>query len=513
MSTLSAALRRSARLHAHRPAMLQAEGPLDWHGFADRVARLADLLAAAGVQRGQRFGVLAANSVDQATLFQAGYWLGATPVPVNTRLAPAEIADLLDAADCRWVAVDAAQCTLLDHPALQRWLPGHLVLGDAALQAALQAASPRAPTEVAAGDEALLLHTGGTAGRPKCVVLSHAQVLANALQMAFIWPAREDDVALHVAPMFHSADLVMTGLMLAGAAHAYLPRFTPGELLCAIERHRVTTMMVVPTILVMLLESGLLPQHDLRSLRRILYGGAPLARSWVGRAVAAFDGVQFFQGYGLTETGPILTVLDHAAHLRALADPDPRRPMPCGAPLPGVQLRTAGTDEQALADGEVGEVQARGPAVFDHYLGLPEHSAEVLRGGWFHTGDIGRTDASGQLTILDRRKDLVIVNGEKVYSVEVEAVLLDHPAVAEVAVIAVPSRQQGEAVFAVVVCKPGASVTRRQLRDFCKGRIGAFKIPTGFAFVPALPRSALGKVLKESLRHTHGAPLSPPPTP
>lgn len=511
MSTLSAALRRTAQLHADRPAMVHADGSLSWRAFTDRVARLADVLAAAGVQRGQRFGVLAANSVDQAMLFNAGYWLGATPVPVNTRLAPPEIADLLASTHCGWVAVDQAMRLLLDSPELQRWLPGHLVLGGPALEADILAAAPRPATEVSAHDEALLLHTGGTAGRAKCVVLSHAHVLANALQMAFAWPASEHDVALHVAPMFHSADLVMTGFMLRGAANVYLPRFNPADLLATVERCRVTAMMVVPTMLVMLIESGLVARHDLGSLRRILYGASPLSRPWVTRALATFPAVDFFQGYGLTETAPILTVLDHAGHRAALADADTSRPLPCGTALPAVQLRIAGPGGADVPPGQAGEVLVRGPNVFDHYLEQPELTAAVIQGGWFHTGDIGQIDEQGRLYLLDRKKDVVIVNGEKVYSVEVEAVLLAHPAVAEVAVIGVPAGRQGEAVFAVVVCRPGPPVDRRQLREFCRGRIGAFKIPTGFAFVPALPRSAMGKVLKETLRLAHGQRATPTP--
>ncbi len=501
MSTLSGALQRTARLHGGRPAVIDAEGIFTWHQFADRVARLASVLQQLGMRRGGRFGVLAANSFRQAELFHAAYWIGAVPVPVNTRLAPLEIRELLVATDCQWVAVDPACETLLESTELADWYAGRMVLGSTVLEACISGASPARRTHLADSDEALLLHTGGTAGRAKCVVLAHRHILANALQVAFAWPSGEDDIALHVAPMFHSADLVMTSMMLRGAAQAWLPRFTPADLLRAIETYRVTVTMVVPTMLIMTLQSGLIANHDLSSLRRLLYGASPISREWFARAMEALPHVEFTQGYGLTETAPIVAMLDWPSHLAALALPANLAPS-CGRPLPGIELRIVDSNGGDCDPGTAGEIVVRGPNVFAGYHNMPQADALALRDKWFHTGDIGKFDDIGLLYILDRKKDMVNVGGEKVYSLEVEAVLMQHPAIAEVAVIGVPGRF-GESVFAVVACHPGAAVTKKALREFCRGRLGAFKIPTGLAFVDALPKSALGKVLKSALVETY----------
>jgi long-chain acyl-CoA synthetase len=502
MSTLSAALHRTALIHGSRPAVVDAEGTFTWRQFAARVAGLATVLRACGCTRGTHFGVLAINSFRQAELFHAAYWIGAVPVPVNTRLAPLEIQELLSSTDCAWVATDALCEPLLNQAGLQSWHDRRLVLGSPALEEAIAAAEPARRVEIADSDVALLLHTGGTAGRAKCVVLRHQDVLANGLQVSFAWPGDENDIALHVAPMFHSADLVMTGLMLRGAAHAWLARFTPADFLRAIETYRVTATMIVPTMLILTLQSGLIGQHDLSSLRRLLYGASPLTREWVAAAIQALPRVAFTQGYGLTETAPIVSMLDWPSHLAWMDSPPGTAPS-CGRALPGVDLRIVDDQLHDVGPGEPGEIILRGPNVFSGYHRMPTADAVAIRNGWFHTGDIARQDETGLLYILDRKKDVVNVGGDKVYSIEVESVLMRHPDVIEAAVVAVPSSRFGESVFAVVVCRPGSAPTKKQLRDFCRTRLGGFKIPTGMAFVDALPKSALGKVLKSELKRLY----------
>jgi long-chain acyl-CoA synthetase len=502
MSTLSAALQRTALIHGSRVAVVDADLTLTWRQFAARVASLATVLRARGCKRGTHFGVLAANSYRQAELFHAAYWIGAVPVPVNTRLAPLEIQDLLSSTDCAWVATDSMCEPLLNHPELQSWHDGRLELGRPSLEDAIAAAEPAPRALIGGSDEALLLHTGGTAGRAKCVVLRHREVIANGLQVSFAWPGDENDIALHVAPMFHSADLVMTGLMLRGAAHAWLARFTPADFLRAIETHRVTATMIVPTMLILTLQSGLLAQHDLSSLRRLLYGASPLTREWVAAAIKALPGVAFTQGYGLTETAPIVSMLDWPSHL-AWMDAPPGAAPSCGRPLPGIDLRIVDDQARDVGPGQAGEIILRGPNVFSGYHRMPTADAVALRDGWFHTGDIARQDETGLLYILDRKKDVVNVGGDKVYSIEVEAVLMQHPDIVEAAVVAVPSSRFGESVFAVLVCRPGTAPTKKALRDFCRSRLGGFKIPTAMAFVDALPKSALGKVLKSDLKRTY----------
>jgi long-chain acyl-CoA synthetase len=353
------------------------------------------------------------------------------------------------------------------------------------------------------------LYTGGTSGLPKGVPLQHRHILANAMQVGLAWPPQPADLCLHVAPMFHSADLVMGCFTLQGAAHAYLPRFTPELLLQTIEKLRVTAVMMVPTMLLMVLDSGLLPRFDVSSLKRVLYGASPMSLEAITRVAAALPGVAFTQGYGLTETGPLLAMLDGDAHAQGLRGEQAQRLHSCGQPLAGVELKIVQADGQELPCGESGEIVVRGPNVVAAYLhAAPTAGADTPAqpgGDWFSTGDVGRQDSDGFLYVLDRKKDMIISGGENVYSAEVEAVLSAHPDVAEVAVIGVPDPLYGEAVLAVLVSRCAVRPDAQQLREFCLQRIGAYKVPRRFEFVDALPRSAMGKVLKTVLRMTWAA--------
>ncbi len=500
MNTLTHAIQETARRLAHAPAVLGAERALDWAAFGSRVGRVAGWLQAHGVKRGQRYAVLALNSFRFAEILHAGWRLGATPVPLNHRLSPLELAHILHQSHCQQLLADPALAATVQAPALAPWLTRTTWLNPAAYEAALAAATPAPAALLQPADEALLLFTGGTSGRAKGVPLSHANILANAGQIASVLQPAAHDVVLHVAPMFHSAELVFTCFVLQGAAQVYLPRFTPQAFLQAVAQHRVTTTLLVPTMLTLLLDSGIIAQHDTSSLRRVVYGASPIARETIQRAVQALPGVQFIQGYGLTETSPLLAMLDFPAHQAALAGQHPERLAACGRALPGVQLQVMADDGRVLPAGQVGEIVAQGDNVFAAYLDAPELSREALQDGWFHTGDVGRMDGEGYVFILDRKKDVIITGGENVYSGEVEAALMLHPGVLEVAVVGKPDTLFGEAVHAVVVPQAHWVPDAGALQAFCRERIGGYKVPRSVTFVAQLPRTALGKVLKTQLR-------------
>ena len=513
MSTLTAALRRSARLYGNEPAVHDGDRSWSWSEFCERVARAAAVLQSLGVADGDRFAIVALNSSRQAELVYAGYWCGATPVPINIRLAPPEMQTIVKDAGCGLIALDPSLLHLLGTPDLAAWNERCLMIstdetsgsGVAEYESLLVKTDPAPPFDAAETDEALLLYTGGTSGKPKGVPLSHRNILANAMQIALSWPARKTDVALHVAPMFHSAELVlMTPFMLQGAAHAYLPRFTPEALFHAIEDHAVTVTLLVPTMLMMAIDSGIAHRFDLSSLERIIYGASRMSAEWIQRTMKCFPGVEIVQGYGLTETAPLLAILDFESHVAALERHDEERLGSCGRPLAGVDLRIVDGGGVELPVGEAGEIVVRGPNVFGGYLRLRKLSREALAGGWFHTGDVGKVDAEGYLYVLDRKKDMIISGAENVYSGEVEAVLSQHTGVAEVAVIGVPDERYGESVFAVVVPAEGAAPTSEALIEHCHGKIGDFKIPRAVAIVEQMPKSALGKILKTELRRTYG---------
>ncbi|MFQ5534328.1 MAG: class I adenylate-forming enzyme family protein [Sphingomonadales bacterium] len=515
MLTLSSALVRAVNLFGARTAIVDDEGTCNWREFVDRVARAATVLQDLGVRRGDRFAILSRNTFRHAELMHAGYWMGAIPVPVNIRLAAPEIRYILDDAECKMLAVEDELWRQAQAAELTPWRNRrlHVSARDASntggeadspnYEALLANASPAPRHDCAEDDDAVLLYTGGTTGRSKGVRLSHKNVIANGMQMAVAFEARADDIFLHIPPMFHSADLLGTAFTLVGGAHAYLPQFSGQATLAAIERHGVTVSMLAPTMIIMTLQEDNIGDFDLSSFRTLFYGSSPMAVEWIRSAMEAFPGAGVQQGYGLTETSPILTTLDPDVHRRALASGDYDILKAAGRPLIGVDLCIIDEDGNEVPVGEVGEVVIRGPNVTKGYLNRPDDNARAFRDGWFHTGDVGRVDGEGYLYLMDRKKDMIITGGENVYSSEVEAVLYQHDNVFEAAVVGVPDERYGEALFAVIVPAPGTTLTEEEIIEHCRGRIGGYKIPRRMAFVKELPKSALGKILKTELRRIY----------
>ena len=503
MKTLTDVLLHNARTRADAVAVLDHELSLTWSEFARRIARLGGVLNQSGINRGDRFGILALNSWRQAEVIHAGQWIGATPVPINFRLAPAEIRTIIDDAECGLLVVDEQFVGLLDGPELADWKSRHLPINGnktGFYERAVKSGKPMEPATGSADTEALLLFTGGTSGRAKGVPLTHGNIIANARQVGSRWSAQPNDVVLHVPPMFHSAELVKTVYFMQGAANVYLPKFDPDALLRTIEEFRVTFALLVPTMLMLTLQSGKVPQYDTSSLKQIIYGASPMSAEGVRAAFETFPGVEIAQGYGLTETAPLLTMLDHQSHVDALGKGNTARLSSCGRVLDGVDLKIMDDRGQECATGQVGEICVRGDNVFSGYINQDELTNEVLAHGWFHTGDLGCLDDDGYLYLKDRKQDLIVTGGENVYSGEVEAVLNRHPDVLEIAVIGIPDEIYGEKVIGVTTARAGTDLTQDELIDFCRGRIGGYKIPKEIHVVESLPKSALGKVLKTELR-------------
>jgi long-chain acyl-CoA synthetase len=310
---------------------------------------------------------------------------------------------------------------------------------------------------------------------------------------------------MHVAPMFHSADLNGTICFLLGCGHVYVAQFSPAGVFATIARHRPTVTNLVPTMVKMMAEDESATRFDLSSLRLIYYGSSPMPMEWLRAARERFPRADWYQGYGLTETSPILTVMDHECHMRCFESGDFTMLKSVGTPVAGVQMRIVDDGDRPLACGETGEVIVRGPNVSPGYYRRDAENAQAFRGGWFHTGDVGRLDENGFLFLVDRKKDVIITGGENVYSTEVEAALFRHSGVAEAAVIGVPDDKYGEALFAVIAPRAGVTLTAEDVVRHCREHIAGFKIPRHVVFVDALPRTALGKVQKNVLRQTYGA--------
>ena len=503
MKTLTDVLLHNARTRADAVAVLDHELSLTWSEFTRRIARLGGVLNRSGINRGDRFGILALNSWRQAEVIHAGQWIGAIPVPINFRLAPAEIRTIIDDAECGLLVVDERFIGLLDGPELADWKSRHLLISGnktGFYERAVKSGKSMEPATGSADTEALLLFTGGTSGRAKGVPLTHGNIIANAKQVGSRWSAKPDDVVLHVPPMFHSAELVKTVYFMQGGSNVYLPKFDPDALLRTIEEFRVTFALLVPTMLMLTLQSGKVHQYDASSLKQIIYGASPMSVEWVREAFAAFPEVEFAQGYGLTETAPLLTMLDYRSHLDALRQDNAVRLSSCGRVLEGVELKIMDSNGRDCATGQVGEICVRGDNVFRGYINQDELTNEVLADGWFRTGDLGYLDDEGYLYLKDRKQDMIVTGGENVYSGEVEAVLNRHPDVLEVAVIGIPDEIYGEKVMGLATAKSGSNLTQAELVSFCKDKIGGYKIPKEIHIVDSLPKSALGKVLKTELR-------------
>ncbi|MBT4521404.1 MAG: AMP-binding protein [Halieaceae bacterium] len=498
MLTMTSSLQRAAMQFSHKPAIIDQEGRWTWGEHLDRVSKLAHILRGLGVDRGGRFGILSRNTYRQIELLHAGYWSGSIPVPVNVRLAPKEIAYIVENAECDTLFVEPIFLELFDVDPLLDWKHKIVVIGDAdasglpASEQLILHADPAEPVETQEDDDAILLYTGGTTGRSKGVRLTHCNIVSNGLQVGLELSIKSDDIYFHVAPMFHSADLLGTAVTLMGGAHVALPMFSPENYLKAIETLRPTVGMVAPTMLIMMLQEFDPREFDTSSMRTILYGSAPMAVEWVKKTLEALPDVNLVQGYGLTETSPLLTILNGKTHREAIATGNTDVLKSAGKVLAGLDIK--------FDDATGQEVMVRGPNVTPGYLKSDEANASAFEDGWFRTGDIGRLDSEGHLYLLDRKKDMIISGGENVYSSEVEAALYQHPDVIEAAVFGLPDSTYGETVSAALVIVEGSVLDADAAIAHCRKSIGGYKIPRRIFFLDELPKSAVNKILKTELR-------------
>jgi acyl-CoA synthetase (AMP-forming)/AMP-acid ligase II len=364
----------------------------------------------------------------------------------------------------------------------------------------LAAASTRIPdiSTVSARDLAGLFYTGGTTGASKGVMLSHANLVANARHWHQTVPQAADDVFLIIAPLFHAAG--SNGVLASFAAHSTqvtLQAFDPSHALDLVAAHGVTQTLVVPTMLAALVDEQQRRARNVHTLRIVTHGGSPIATEVLRRAAHVFPGTEFVEVYGATELSPLATALRNEQSLL-----DSPRIRSCGLAVTGVQVRVVDPDGRTLPAAEVGEVVVRGPNVMLGYWNKPEQTAAALRNGEYWTGDLGYLDDAGFLYLVDRCKDMIVTGGENVYCTEVEDALYRHPAVLEAAVFGVPHEQWGEAVHAVIVLRPGHDTLEpRTLVEFCRERIAHYKAPKTIELRrDPLPKSGPGKVLKRELR-------------
>ena len=507
MITMTSALLRTERLYGNRPAIIDAEVHYTWKEHIARVRKLAGGLTKLGVAKGDRFGIIGPNSFRYTELIHAGYWAGAIPVPINHRLAPPEILHILEDAEVKLLALGEDYLYLTDDELLKPWENKRIVIGSSspntnvpALDIITENGGSLDPHNPGENELAILLYTGGTTGRSKGVQLTHRNVCSNGYQVINAMNIVKEDIYLHVAPQFHAADLLGSGFTINGSAHAYVPVFSPKTVLQAIQDYKVTQAMMAPTMIIMILEEPTFGDYDLSSYRNLFYGSSPMAAEWVEKAIQRFTKAGVQQGYGLTETSPILTTFDADDHAHAMETGNTDILRAAGRPLIGIDLKIFDEDDNELPTGQAGEVCVRGPNVTPGYLNRPEENKEAFKNGWFHTGDVGKVDENGILFLMDRKKDMIVSGGENIYTSEVEAALYKHPDVFECAVIGIPDYKYGEALLAVIVPMPDKNIEKDAIIKHCRKLIAGFKIPRQIDFVTELPKSAMSKILKNELR-------------
>lgn len=506
MSDLTQFLRRAVQINGAGIATICEGRTRSWTDFEQRISRLAGALTEMGLAKGSRVGILALNSDRYLELYFALAWAGLVFVPINTRLMDSEIRYWLEDSGCSALFLDrefsqrgleiVRSIPEVEHIIIMDEAPGQTMLRYEAL---IESGPSIDPVPVEADSLAGIFYTGGTTGRSKGVMLSHANIVANALHAQSQFDFGPDTAWIHAGPMFHLADGAATFLVTAvGGRHLFVPKFNVVDFLRAVEQGGTDTL-AVPTLLIMILEHPELPTFDTRSLRTFICGGAPLPEAIVKRALELLPGTSFIQVYGQTEAAPIMTL--NPRENNVTTGSGARHMGSVGRAVIGCEVKIVDTEGRQVATGDVGEIVGRGSNIMLGYWGLKELTRSTLRDGWLHTGDSGYMDRDGYVYIVDRLKDMIISGGENIYSIEIENVLYEYPGVTQCAVIGVPHPKWGEAVHAVVKINIDAPITVDELMAYCRSRLASFKCPRSLELVTHdLPRSGAGKIMKADLR-------------
>jgi len=507
MFALTQGLRRAAQIRPNETAIRFAARHRSWSRCIERVTHVAGALKALDIGRGDRVAILALNSDRYFELMYALPWIGAVMVPINTRLAAPEIEYILSDSGAIALFIDGSMAHhLKDLDGKMQgvrevvWIDdisspeGMLHYEDLAAYEAVDDAG-------AAGDDlAGLFYTGGTTGRSKGVMLTHDNLVMNALHAVAGINFNTDTAYIHSGPMFHLADGASTfGVTLGGGRHAFVPRFDPREVLQTIQSERVTHAQFVPTMINMIVNHPRFAEFNLSTLSCVLYGASPMPEGILRKALQVMPRVRFIHAYGMTEAAPIVTMLD--PRYTTLDGPFAGRLKSCGQVVHACEIKVVDANRREVPYGTTGELAIRGPNIMKGYWNKPAETAAVLENGWYYSGDGAYMDEEGFVFIVDRLKDMIISGGENIYSAEVENAISLLAGVGEVAVIGVPDEQWGERVHAIVVPKDGANLTAEQVIEHSHGLIAGYKCPKSVDFRGTpLPLSGAGKVLKRELR-------------
>jgi O-succinylbenzoate-CoA ligase len=500
---------KRARLHPRLEAVVEVERGqrTSYAELNTRVNRLAHALIDQGVRPGDRLAVLLMNGIEYLECYFAAAKIGAVLVPLNWRLVPDELAFILKDSGARALVYDAdfdasvEALAGLEIPLALRVRVGEADSAPAGVRdyASLVRGAPETDPEVSAADDDLLfiMYTSGTTGLPKGAVHTHRTMLAASHTINMTADMRYRDRYLQILPLFHVGALTpATACMHRGGTLVMLRSFDPSRIFPAIAQEQVTTGLAVPAMLQFMLAVPGREEHDSSSLRWLMSGAAPVPVALIEKYAEL--GIEIHQVYGLTETcGPACLISPEEALAKAGST---------GPAFLHTDVQVVDESGAEVSAGEIGEVIVRGEHIMKEYWNRPEATAETIRDGWLHTGDLATVDKEGFVYIQDRKKDMIISGGENIYPAEIEKVLVGHPQLADAAVIGLPSQRWGESPAAIVVVKPGESPSAEDILGFCEGKLARYKIPRTVEFVDEIPRNPTGKILKRVLRERFPGP-------
>jgi long-chain acyl-CoA synthetase len=492
MTNLASNLAETTRAHGDRAAVRVDDAVMTYRELDEASARVAGLLHERGLKPGDRVGIMMPNVAEVPVVYYGVLRAGGIVVPMNPLLKAREVAYYLGDSGAGLIFAWHAFADQARGGAEQAEADSIVVAGDSFPGLLASAAPDYQVADKDDEDTAVILYTSGTTGHPKGAELTHGNLISNTeVSATDIAHAGPDDVIFGGLPLFHvfGQTVALNVAVRSGACLTLLPRFDAGHALRIISGHRVTIFEAVPTMYVALLHAPDRADYDTSSLRLCVSGGAALPVEVLRGFEEAF-GVPVLEGYGLSETSPVAS-FNHPHR--------ERKPGSIGTPIRDVRMRVVDGEDHEVPQGEVGEIVISGPNVMKGYWQRPEATADAIRDGWFHTGDLARVDSDGYFYIVDRKKDLIIRGGYNVYPREIEEVLYEHPAVAEAAVIGLPHPSLGEEVGAAVALKPGAAITPEELRDYVKGQVAAYKYPRHVWIADSLPKGPTGKIQKRDI--------------
>ena len=499
--------RKHARLDPDFECLVFEEHRLTWKKLDARVDRLVSGLLSLGIKPGEHVAILAQNSHRYVEFYYACSRGGFVAVPLNWRLSDDELEYIIGHSETSALLAGTEYLETIARirPKLanvRKYVSLDRPADDMKNYEELLAESSPEPLQGAEDENSMfmLMYTGGTTGRPKGVMLSNRNLMTAALGSLFTMGITKQDSTCMILPLFHIAFWPVTVVHFMGSKAVISKKFDLGYVLETIQNEKCTHVNMVPTIAGFMLMFPDLDQYDLSSLRAITYAGSPMPFEVLMKLKEKFPNLDLGQGYGLTEAAPTVSILDQNDHAKTQTDQDRKRLTSAGRECLITEVRIMSEDGKELPPGEIGEICVRGANVMLGYWKNPEQTAEALRNGWLHTGDMAFMDRDGYIYIVDRKHDMIISGGENIYPREVEEVIYKHPAVAEVAVVGVPDPAWGESVKAVVVLKPGAKATSEEIIKLCKEHLAGYKKPKSVDFVSSLPKTAIGKILRREVK-------------